>query len=221
MPNTIQTEPLIGQPYLSALDGRLCCVEGLDVTVMITKLPTEIILQLLDHVAEDRLGKKALWLLSLTCKRFHSLVQPLLWSHVITPRSDRQAVVGWISQLSDTPAGFCRRLSLEPTSGAPLGFTELGEIVQKFLQTERLDLSCISSVDWEPEWRSRRRHEIEAAEVALPPTVKFGIMINVIDYKLTSQRVELARPPSASCMLPVFKTEVLTLFETSSSGPQA
>lgn len=173
MPNTTQTEPLVEQPYLSALDRRLGCADGLDIAVPITKLPTEILLQLLDHIAEVGLGKKALWSLSLTCKRFHSLVQPLLWSHVVTPRSDRQAVVGWISQLSDTPAGFCRRLSLKRTSGAPFGFTELGAIVQKFLQTERLDLSCISSVDWEPEWRSRRRHEIEAAEVALPPTVKF------------------------------------------------
>lgn len=172
LPKTTQTEPLVGQPYLSALDRRLCCGEGLDVAVPIAKLPTEILLQLLGHVAGDRLGKKGLWSLSLTCKRFHSLVQPLLWSHV-TLGSDRQAVAGWISQLGDTPAGFCRRLSLEPTSRAPLGFTEMGAIVQKFLQTERFDLSCISSVDWEPKWRQRRRREIEGAEAASPPMVKF------------------------------------------------
>jgi hypothetical protein len=171
LPKNTKTEPLVGQPYLSALDRRLCGWEGLDVTVPIIKLPTEILLQLFEYVAEDHGRKKGLWSISLTCKRFHSLVQPLLWSHV-TLGSDQQAV-RWISQLSDTPAGLCRRLSLSPTSRCPLGFTEMSAIVQKFLQTKRFDLSCISSVDWEPEWRRRRCRETERDEAALPPMVKF------------------------------------------------
>jgi hypothetical protein len=153
----------------------------------VLKVPNEILLRSFDFLTTTEAPYRLTWPLALVCKRFYTLAQPIIWSHVTFQNDDWDHDPLWKQpghkarvrsqrlreclKIAPHCVSYARHVSL--LGRGEIGFTNAIDIIQDFPKLQRLDIESVRNISriWDNSSRRGDRFVVEDPDLAAPPPV--------------------------------------------------
>ncbi|ETS85372.1 hypothetical protein PFICI_03397 [Pestalotiopsis fici W106-1] len=152
---------------------------------LIFQVPNEILLKIFNEIVLPEAPYQLTWPLALTCKRFYTLAQPIVWSHVTFQNDDWDQDPLWKQpghkarvrsqrtreclKIAPHCVSYAKRVSL--LGRGEIGFKNAIDVVQDFPNLKRLDIESVRNISriWDESSRRGDRYVVEDPKIAAPP----------------------------------------------------